>query len=55
MGKYVKYLKREQTDCLIIDKRDVEDKPLQEMFCEMKRNARFDTGYHFIIHRNGRV
>ena len=55
MGKYVKYLKREQTDCLIIDKRDVEDKPLQEVFCEMKRNARFDTGYHFIIHRNGSV
>lgn len=55
MGKYAKHLKRERTECLIIDKRNVEDKPLKELFCEMKRKARFDTGYHYIVHRTGLV
>ena len=51
----VLFAPREKTERIIFDVRKTEDKPLEDIFNIMRKNGRFDTGYHFFIHKDGSI
>lgn len=49
----IRFRKRTETKHIYCHLKDLGNKTLHELFRVARQNGEYDTGYHYLIHRNG--